>query len=106
VNRRRIRLCGNAVVSFPDLYAGKLVAALDRQYPRDLFDVRDLIAHEGVNDKLRNAFIVHLLSPDRANGRNSGIETSRYSAEYTRSQRPRDSAIREDLLVTQVDYSK
>ncbi len=31
------------VVSFPDLYAGKLVAALDRQHPRDLFDVRDLL---------------------------------------------------------------
>ena len=27
------------VVSFDDLYAGKLVAALDRQHPRDLFDV-------------------------------------------------------------------
>lgn len=29
------------VVSFPDLYAGKIMAALDRQHPRDLFDVRD-----------------------------------------------------------------
>lgn len=29
------------VVSFPDLFAGKIVAALDRQHPRDLFDVRD-----------------------------------------------------------------
>jgi predicted nucleotidyltransferase component of viral defense system len=27
------------VVSFADLYAGKIVAALDRQHPRDLFDV-------------------------------------------------------------------
>ncbi len=34
------------VVSFADLYAGKIVAALDRQHPRDLFDVRDLLAHE------------------------------------------------------------
>ncbi|WP_446685770.1 nucleotidyl transferase AbiEii/AbiGii toxin family protein [Mesorhizobium silamurunense] len=25
------------VVSFPDLYAGKIVAALDRQHPRDLW---------------------------------------------------------------------
>ena len=37
------------VVSFADLYAGKIVAALDRQHPRDLFDVRDLLAHEGIN---------------------------------------------------------
>ena len=29
-------------VSFADLYAGKLVAALDRQHRRDLFGVRDL----------------------------------------------------------------
>lgn len=53
------------VVSFPDLYGGKIVAALDRQHPRDLFDVRDLLAHEGVDDQLRRAFIVYLLSHDR-----------------------------------------
>ena len=53
------------VVSFPDLYAGKIVAALDRQHPRDLFDVRDLLAAEGIDDALRQAFIVYLLSHDR-----------------------------------------
>jgi Nucleotidyl transferase AbiEii toxin, Type IV TA system len=53
------------VVSFPDLYAGKIVAALDRQHPRDLFDVRDLLAHEGMDDMLRRAFIVYLLSHSR-----------------------------------------
>ncbi len=41
------------LVSFADLYAGKLVAALDRQHPRDLFDVRDLLANEGIDDALR-----------------------------------------------------
>ena len=29
------------VVSFADLYAGKIVAALDLQHPRDLFDVQN-----------------------------------------------------------------
>lgn len=53
------------VISFADLYAGKIVAALDRQHPRDLFDVRDLLAHEGVSDELRRAFIVYILSHDR-----------------------------------------
>ena len=53
------------VVSFADLYAGKIVAALDRQHPRDLFDVRDLLANEGITDELRRAFIVYLLSHDR-----------------------------------------
>ena len=53
------------VVSFADLYAGKLVAALDRQHPRDLFDVRDLLANEGIGDELRKAFIVYILSHNR-----------------------------------------
>jgi predicted nucleotidyltransferase component of viral defense system len=53
------------VVSFADLYAGKLVAALDRQHPRDLFDIRDLLAHEGIDDDMRRAFLVYLISHDR-----------------------------------------
>ena len=53
------------VVSFADLYAGKLVAALDRQHPRDLFDVRDLLANEGIDEALRRAFIVYILSHNR-----------------------------------------
>lgn len=53
------------VVSFPDLYAGKIVATLDRQHPRDLFDVRDLLANEGITDELRKAFIIYLLSHNR-----------------------------------------
>jgi predicted nucleotidyltransferase component of viral defense system len=53
------------VVSFADLYAGKIVAALDRQHPRDLFDVRDLLANEGLTDDLRCAFVVYLLSHGR-----------------------------------------
>jgi predicted nucleotidyltransferase component of viral defense system len=53
------------VVSFADLYAGKIVAALDRQHPRDLFDVRDLLANEGISGKLRKAFIVYLVSHNR-----------------------------------------
>jgi predicted nucleotidyltransferase component of viral defense system len=53
------------VVSFPDLYAGKIMAALDRQHPRDLFDIRDLLANEGISDDLRRAFIIYLVSHDR-----------------------------------------
>ncbi len=53
------------VVSFADLYAGKIVAALDRQHPRDLFDVRDLLANEGISDDLRRAFIIYLISHGR-----------------------------------------
>lgn len=53
------------MVSLPDLYAGKIAAALDRQHPRDLFDVRDLLANEGVDDQMRQAFIAYLISHPR-----------------------------------------
>ena len=53
------------VVSFDDLYAGKLVAALDRQHPRDLFDVRYLLDNEGISATLRQAFLVYIVSHNR-----------------------------------------
>lgn len=53
------------IVSFADLYGGKIVAALDRQHPRDLFDIHDLLANEGIDDDLRRAFIVYMLSHNR-----------------------------------------
>ncbi|MEK6802499.1 MAG: nucleotidyl transferase AbiEii/AbiGii toxin family protein [Nitrospirota bacterium] len=49
-----------------DLYAGKLCAALDRQHPRDLFDVQVLLEQEGVSDELFEVFLVYLLSSDRS----------------------------------------
>lgn len=52
-------------VSFEDLYAGKLVATLDRQHPRDLFDARILLESEGINDRLFTAFMVYLVSHNR-----------------------------------------
>ncbi len=52
------------VVSLADLYAGKIVAALDRQHPRDLFDVKLLLAAEGISDDLFRAFLVYLISHD------------------------------------------
>lgn len=54
-----------AVTSFPDLYAGKICAALDRQHPRDLYDVKLLLEDEGISDELRKAFLVYLISHKR-----------------------------------------
>lgn len=51
--------------SFEDLYAGKLCAALDRQHPRDLYDVRLLLNNEGITEDLRRAFIGYLISHSR-----------------------------------------
>lgn len=54
------------VVHLDDLYAGKLCAALDRQHPRDLFDVHLLLENEGVGDGLLEVFIIYLISSDRS----------------------------------------
>ena len=53
------------VVSLADLYAGKMGAGLDRQHPRDFFDIRGLLANEGISEPLRRAFLVYLLSHNR-----------------------------------------
>lgn len=53
------------VVSLEDLYGGKLVAALDRQHPRDLFDVMQLFAYGGITPEIRRAFVVYLASHNR-----------------------------------------
>ncbi len=50
---------------FADLFAGKLVAALDRQHPRDLFDVMHLLANEGITDELWLAFLVYMTAASR-----------------------------------------
>lgn len=53
------------LVATEDLYGGKLVAALDRQHPRDLFDVMQLFAHEGITAGIRRAFVVYLACHNR-----------------------------------------
>lgn len=53
------------LVSLEDLYGGKLVAALDRQHPRDLFDVMELLAHEGLTPQIRRSFVIYLASHNR-----------------------------------------
>ena len=53
------------IVSLPDLYAGKICAALDRQHPRDLFDVKFLFDNEGFTTDLRKTFLIYLISHQR-----------------------------------------
>ena len=53
------------VLAFEDLYDGKLHAALDRQHPRDLFDVKLLYENEGITDGLFRAFMVYVASSSR-----------------------------------------
>lgn len=52
-------------VSFEDLYGGKICAALDRQHPRDFFDVKLLLENEGITPGIIKAFVFYLISHDR-----------------------------------------
>jgi len=54
-----------SVVSLPDLYGGKLCAALDRQHPRDLFDVMLMLREEGLTREIFEGFLVYLISHGR-----------------------------------------
>ena len=53
------------VLSFEDVYAGKMNAALDRQHPRDLFDIKVLYENEGISDDLFRVFLVYVCSSPR-----------------------------------------
>ncbi|EIZ7340461.1 nucleotidyl transferase AbiEii/AbiGii toxin family protein [Salmonella enterica] len=49
------------VVSLADLYGGKLCAALDRQHPRDFYDVKTLLETQCIDRQIFNGFITYLL---------------------------------------------
>lgn len=53
------------VLAAPELYGGKLVAALDRQHPRDLFDVQLMLAGGGWSEGLMDCFVVYLAGHNR-----------------------------------------
>lgn len=54
------------ILSLADLYGGKICAALDRQHPRDLFDIKLLLDGESFTENVRKTFIVYLISHDRS----------------------------------------
>lgn len=53
------------VVSQGELYGGKICAALDRQHPRDLFDVKLLLENEGITDQIKSGMLAALISHPR-----------------------------------------
>lgn len=57
--------CIMPVVSLGQLYGGKICAALDRQHPRDLFDVKGLLLNEGFTNDIKEGFLMCLLSSNR-----------------------------------------
>lgn len=53
------------VLPFGQLYGGKICAALDRQHPRDLFDVKYLFENEGFSEDVKQGFILCLIGSAR-----------------------------------------
>ena len=57
--------CAMSLVPLGQLYGGKICAALDRQHPRDLFDVKLLLENIGFTDEIKRGFLFALVSSNR-----------------------------------------
>jgi len=57
--------CVMPIVPLGQLYGGKICAALDRQHPRDLFDIKLLLDNEGLSEQIKRGFIFCLLCSTR-----------------------------------------
>ncbi|NBU10823.1 MAG: nucleotidyl transferase AbiEii/AbiGii toxin family protein [Proteobacteria bacterium] len=53
------------VLATAELYGSKLVAAMDRQHPRDLFDVRGLFERGGLTPEVVECFVCYLAGHNR-----------------------------------------
>lgn len=53
------------VLATPELYGSKLVAAMDRQHPRDLFDIRGLFERGGLTEQVVECFVCYLAGHNR-----------------------------------------
>jgi predicted nucleotidyltransferase component of viral defense system len=62
VQERFQKFAAIQVVSDAELFGGKICAALDRQHPRDLFDVFLLFQESGYNENVKYGFIQALVS--------------------------------------------
>jgi predicted nucleotidyltransferase component of viral defense system len=54
-----------AVVERGHLFGGKICAALDRQHPRDLFDIKYMLEEEGFSPSIKKGFLFYLISSNR-----------------------------------------
>jgi hypothetical protein len=53
------------VLSPSELYGSKLVAAMDRQHPRDLFDVLKMYKSHGLTQEILDCFVVYMAGHNR-----------------------------------------
>lgn len=59
------KFCEVRMVSRKQLWGGKINAALDRQHPRDLFDIQNLLKDIGYSTDIKEGFIFFLLCGKR-----------------------------------------
>jgi len=57
--------CAIEVVDKGQLYGGKICAALDRQHPRDLFDMKHFLENTALDKNIMKGFIYNLVGSDR-----------------------------------------
>lgn len=57
--------CAIQVVPLAQLYGGKICAALDRQHPRDLFDINLLLKENNYSEEIKRGFIYSLVCSNR-----------------------------------------
>jgi predicted nucleotidyltransferase component of viral defense system len=53
------------LMSIGEIMGGKICAALDRQHPRDLFDIHNLFLRGGITPEIKEGFIAGLLSNNK-----------------------------------------
>lgn len=59
------KFCEVKTVSQKQLWGRKIIAALDRQHPRDLFDIRNMINEIGYSTEIKDGFLFFLLCSKR-----------------------------------------
>ena len=59
------RFCEIRTVSVGQLWGGKLNAALERQHPRDIFDVKNMLQEIGFTEEIKQGFLFFLLCGKR-----------------------------------------
>ena len=68
-----------------EIYAGKVLAALDRQHPRDLFDIWRLYQKGGLNDEILDVFAVYLCAHNRPPNEILGVSNKNINEMYRNS---------------------
>lgn len=59
------KFCEVRIVSQKQLWGGKINAALDRQHPRDMFDIRNMMNEIGYSTEIKEGFLFFLLCGKR-----------------------------------------